>query len=198
MYRGGRPLSSSVGAKRGDTNGFLMMGQEVGDTKAWHSDRRGAKPSGYSRRPSQLATGALLSTCCCDLLGVDSSERRPPEVCEGSRKDWIQLEAPWVRSLSSTAVSLPRDLRLFPPTVGCTAWQSVPGGGWHNMGIGWNRGKTCTQRTSHTNAWPRSCWTDLSDLIGLNINKQINATQGWTEDEVDSAFLIRGFTFKFR
>lgn len=61
------------------------------------------------------------------LRGVGDSERVPPEVRMGSRKDWIQLEAPCVRSLSSTAVSLPRELRLPLPTAGCTVSQSTPG-----------------------------------------------------------------------
>ena len=56
-----------------------------------------------------------------DRLGADDTERAPPEVRMGSRKDWIQLEAPCVRSLSSTAVSRPRELRLPLSVAGSTA-----------------------------------------------------------------------------
>lgn len=46
MCTGGRPRSRLLGASRGDTNGFLIMGQEVRETKARHSERSGSNPSG--------------------------------------------------------------------------------------------------------------------------------------------------------
>lgn len=46
MCTGGRPRSRLLGASKGDTKGFLIMGQEVRETKAWHSERSGWKPSG--------------------------------------------------------------------------------------------------------------------------------------------------------
>lgn len=65
-------------------------------------------------------SGAVL------LLMVDASERPPPAARTGSRKDWIQLEAPWVRSLSSTAVSLVIELSEGLRSAGRTVSQSVP------------------------------------------------------------------------
>lgn len=145
MCTGGRPLSRLLGASRGDTNGFLIMGQEVRQTKARHSERRGSKPTGYSTWSPQFDAEAWAHSLLWDLLCAGDSERAPPEERVGSRKDWIQLEAPWVRSLSSTAVSLPRELRVVLPTAGCTVWQSAPGREM-TRAKGWNRWKRKKKR----------------------------------------------------
>lgn len=72
-------------------------------------------------------SGAVLSvTLLWVLLIVDVGDPGA-DVRPGSRKEEIQLEAPWVRSLSSTAVFLLRELTEWRPIVGCTVPQSVPG-----------------------------------------------------------------------
>lgn len=117
---GGSPLRRLSGARRGDTNGFFIIGEEGICISTRHLERSGSKFSGYSLHSCGLSSvrGAGVEIPFDDVVEEESS------FC--SLKDRNQVFALWVRLLSNFIVSCPKAARVSSCIAGCIDWLPMP------------------------------------------------------------------------